>query len=181
MAKVYKRKKKNTVPVKDVEAKQNYTIRKLSNTVEIAPKIFIKFKNNSFSDLRKRLLKDISKEQFAVLLGKYETAGDIKIINVIDVKFAAVSDYHDQRHAFLKMKKEFIYDILAEIKKRYDADTIIDVHTHPFSKEFTSFSGVDDSDERSFCRFINDKFDDIHYASIVLSQKQYSARLWEIK
>ena len=59
-----------------------------------------------------------------------------------------------------------------------DAYTVIDVYTHPFSARGATFSGQDDVDERAFYRWLTDTLNNIHFASIVLSQNDYSARLW---
>jgi len=138
----------------------------------------IKFKQGEFSCLRVKLLEDISKEAFAILFGKKETIAGIVIINVIETKFLNATNYNSQSMSHLNIRKDFIYDILADITNRYDIDTIIDVHTHPFCKTKVGFSGVDDRDERTFFSFLNEKFDNINYASVVLSQEEYSARLW---
>jgi molybdopterin-synthase adenylyltransferase len=88
------------------------------------------------------------------------------------------SDYHHQSVALLRIKKDFIHQALVELTSRYDVDTIIDVHTHPFTQAGVSFSATDDGDEKTFFRFLKQKFEGIHYASIVFSQRRYSARVW---
>lgn len=100
------------------------------------------------------------------------------MINVIDLLFPGQSDYNQQSVAFLRIKKDFIHKALVELTNRYDVDTIIDVHTHPFTQGGVSFSATDDGDEKTFFRFLNEKFAGIHYASIVFSQRKYSARVW---
>lgn len=139
---------------------------------------FIKFKMSDFRELRRRLLRDLSIEYYAVLLGKYEQIGGYQFINIYDLRFLEHSDYGDQSGAFLRIKKEFIHKILIELTNRYDVDSIVDVHTHPFSKKHTGFSGVDDGDEIEFIQFLDEKFEGLHYGSIVLSQTEYSARIW---
>src|SRR3989441_6351841 len=138
----------------------------------------IKFKHGDLACLRKRLLTDLSREHFAVLLGKTQKINGYTIINVIDLLFPAQSDYTQQSGAFLRIKKDFIHKALVELTNRYDVDTIIDVHTHPFSQAAVSFSATDDGDEQTFFRFLNETFEGIHYASIVFSQRKYSARVW---
>src|SRR2546429_9287828 len=91
-------------------------------------------------------------------------------------QFPAQSDYTQQSVALLRIKKDFIHKALVELTNRYDVDTIIDVHTHPFSQAHVSFSATDDGDEQTFFRFLNETFEGIHYASIVFSQRKYSAR-----
>src|SRR5438105_4691265 len=140
----------------------------------------IKFQNGHLEELRARLLEDLSKEHFAVLLGKTQKIDGYTIINVIDLWFPQQSDYNQQNVAFLRIKKDFIHKALVELTNRYDVDTIIDVHTHPFSEGKVSFSATDDGDEKTFFRFLKEKFEGINYASIVFSQKRYSARVWTL-
>jgi hypothetical protein len=127
----------------------------------------LKFKQGEFSRLRERLLEDLSNEHFAILFGKMEIVNGIHIINVIETRFLKNTDYNAQNKAHLNIKKELIYYILIDINNRYDVDTIIDVHTHPFSISSVAFSAVDDKDEKTFFLFLKDKFDDINYASVV--------------
>lgn len=148
------------------------------NKIDSNGRISIRFKNTDLSKLRNRLLNDLENEQFAILLGKKETVANLTIIKVIDLKFPSEDDYLGKSLTHLSLDKEFIGSILTELTNREDIDTIIDVHTHPFSKNSVSFSGVDDRDEKQFTEFLNDKFENIHYASIVFSQREYSAREW---
>jgi len=143
-------------------------------------KYLIKFKHGDLEALRARLLKDLSREHFAVLLGKTQKIDGYTIINVIDLLFPKQADYNQQSVAFLRIKKDFIHKALVELTNRYDVDTIIDVHTHPFTEGRVSFSATDDGDERTFFRFLKEKFEGIHYASIVFSQRRYSARVWTL-
>src|SRR6266568_4335368 len=138
----------------------------------------IKFKQGDLEHLRARVLEDLSREHFAVLLGKTQKIDGNTIINVIDLLFLDRSDYSQQSVAFLRIKKDFIHKALVELTNRYDVDTIIDVHTHPFTQGGVSFSATDDGDEKTFFQFLNQKFAGIHYASIVFSQSKYSARVW---
>src|SRR6266704_4779812 len=138
----------------------------------------IKFKHGGLACLRERLLEDLSREHFAVLLGKTQKINGYTIINVVDLLFPARSDYNHQSVALLRIKKDFIHKALVELTSRYDVDTIIDVHTHPFSQGGVAFSATDDGDEHTFFQFLNQKFAGIHYASIVFSQSNCSARVW---
>jgi molybdopterin-synthase adenylyltransferase len=103
----------------------------------------IKFKHGDLEYLRGRLLEDLSKEHFAVLLGKTRKIDGCTIINIVDLLFPAQADYNTQNVAFLRIKKDFIHAALAEVTSRYDVDTIIDVHTHPFSQGRVAFSATE--------------------------------------
>ena len=140
----------------------------------------IKFKHGDLACLRGKLLEDLSREHFAVLLGKTQKINGHTIITVVDMLFPARADYNHQSVALLRIKKDFIHKALAELTSRYDVDTIIDVHTHPFTQAGVSFSSTDDDDERTFFRFLKKTFDGMHYASIVFSQRKYSARVWVV-
>ncbi|MCP5494002.1 MAG: hypothetical protein H7A23_05550 [Leptospiraceae bacterium] len=141
----------------------------------------IKFRNGDLRLLRERLLEDLSHEYFAILLGKRRNIGGKTIITIHDIKIPGNRDYNGQSVASLNIKKGFVHQALGELTNRSDVDTMIDVHTHPFSRKHVGFSGVDDGDEKRFFRFLKEKFDNIHYASIVFSQGEYSAILWSLK
>ncbi len=140
----------------------------------------IKFKFGDLACLRARLLADLSREHFAVLLGKTQKINGHTVIKVIDLLFPVPSDYNQQSVAFLRIKKDFIHKALVELTQRYDVDTIIDIHTHPFTPAHVSFSATDNGDEKTFFRFLHEKFEGINYASIVFSQRRYSARVWTL-
>src|SRR5712692_9954390 len=146
--------------------------------VSTRARYLIKFKHGDLACLRERLLADISREHFAVLLGKTQKINGYMIINVIDLLYTSRSEYTHQSVALLRIKKEFIHKALVELTNRYDVDTIIDVHTHPFTQGIVAFSATDDGDEKTFFRFLEETFKGIHYASIVFSQSKYSARVW---
>jgi molybdopterin/thiamine biosynthesis adenylyltransferase len=149
--------------------------------VTTRPRYLIKFQQGDLASLRERLLADHSREHFAVLLGKTRTVGGLTIMTVIDQLFPAPADYQQQSIAHLQMNKAFIHRILAELTQRYDVDTLIDVHTHPFTHTRVSFSATDDEDERRFFQFLTGTFAGICYASVVFSQTRYAARVWTHK
>lgn len=155
---------------------------KIRRTVRIRPgsgHTSIRFSVGAFRELRNRLLADLSHETFAVLLGRHESIGNLSIINVVEARFLVAGDYEHQSLASLEIKKSFVHSVLVEVMERLDVDTLVDVHTHPFSRGHVYFSGTDDADERNFSRFLHDRFGDaVSYASIVLSQSDYSARVW---
>lgn len=168
---------------KKLHKRSNNTENTVVSTCSESPqrKYFIKFKNGELRSLRKNLLKDLSKEYHAILLGKTVSIGGSSILNVYDARLLRSSDYENQSPAFLRLKKDFVHKTLVELTHRLDVDTMIDVHTHPFSESSANFSGIDDNDEKVFSTFLFERFNGIHYASIVLSQTQYSSRIWTIE
>lgn len=139
----------------------------------------IRFPQGMFSDIRARLLQDKDREAFAMLLGRRTTVGNQSIIKVTNLCLPGPEDYEDQSLCSLRIKREFVYEQLVKMQLDGTADTLIDVHTHPFCGEGVAFSGVDDQDERDFHRWLAGTLDGVHYASIVLSNSDYSARTWE--
>ena len=143
--------------------------------------VVIKFKNQDFSRLRAQLLADSSREYYACLLGKKHFVDDLCIITVADIYFADSQYYRNQSVAALRVSGEFLRERLLELDRRIDVDTMIDVHTHPFSESNVWFSGTDDRDEINFVKYLHDQgAENIFYASIVLSQTDYKARYWQM-
>jgi len=140
----------------------------------------IRFKNQELRKLRERMLSDLSNEYYACLLGKRRDIGDLCVITVVEARFPKVDSYKQQAGASLRVSGEFLRSTLLELEERIDVDTLIDVHTHPFSKRDVWFSGTDSQDEKDFLRYMRGEGLSIGLASIVLSQTDYRARLWEI-
>jgi molybdopterin-synthase adenylyltransferase len=138
----------------------------------------LRFPQGLFAELREHLLNDLDQEHFALLLGQRELVGELTIIKIVTVRYPTTEDYMSQGRAHLRLKREYIYRVLLEMQQRGDVDTLIDVHTHPFSAHSVAFSGVDDHDEIAFHRWLMKTLDNVNYASIVLSQSDYSARHW---
>ena len=144
-------------------------------------KYLIKFPNQALTELRKNLLADLTNEYYACLLAKTHIISDLCIITVIEAVYPDLSYYKRQGTASLKVSWDFMREVLTEADSRLDVNTVIDVHTHPFSEASAWFSGTDDRDEETFARYLHDKAPDLHYASIVFSQTTYQARYWEVK
>jgi len=141
----------------------------------------IRFPQGMFPELRNRLIADLERETFALLLGKRTLVGSLCVIKVVEVVHPTPDDYDGQSLMSLRLKREFVYRQLVRLQQQWDVDALIDVHTHPFCRAGAAFSGADDRDERDFARWLNDTLDDVGYASIVLSQSDYAARVWEIQ
>ena len=139
----------------------------------------IKFQNQALNELRGNLLADLSNEYYACLLAKTHVIGDLCIMAVLEAVYPDSSFYKGQDTATLRISWDFMREVLTEADSRIDVDTVIDVHTHPFSLASAWFSGVDDRDEENFARYLHDKAPNLRYASIVFSQKTYQARYWD--
>lgn len=140
----------------------------------------IRFAQGAFAALRARLRADAPREAFAVLLARRETVGEQVMLKVIETRYPQAADYLAQEGAHLRLRRDYVHQVLCEVNERWDVDTLIDVHTHPFCPVGAAFSGVDDADEQRFLRFLDETFEGLHYASIVLSASDYAARLWQM-
>jgi molybdopterin/thiamine biosynthesis adenylyltransferase len=140
----------------------------------------IRFPQGMFPELRNRLLAERDRETFALLLGKRTVADSLCVIRVVEIVHPGTEDYEAQNLMSLRLKREFVYQQLVRMQERCGVDTVIDVHTHPFCQSEVAFSGVDDRDEIDFKQWLSDTLDNVSYASIVLSQSDYAARVWEM-
>jgi molybdopterin/thiamine biosynthesis adenylyltransferase len=141
----------------------------------------IRFPQGMFPELRNTLIADLERETFALLLGRRTAIGDLIVIKVMEVVYPTPEDYEGQSLMSLRLKREFVYRQLVRMQEQGNVDTLIDVHTHPFCRDGVAFSSIDDQDEREFVRWLNDTLDGVAYASIVLSQSDYGARVWDMQ
>jgi molybdopterin/thiamine biosynthesis adenylyltransferase len=140
----------------------------------------IRFPQGLFPELRHRLLDGQECETFALLLGKCTSTDGHMVVRVGEVIYPRSDDYAGQSVASLRLNREFIYRHLVRMQQESRYDTVIDVHTHPFCQSAASFSAVDDEDEIVFHHWLSETLGAVGYASIVLSQSDYSARVWEM-
>ena len=139
----------------------------------------IRFRHGDWGMVRKTMLADREIESFAVGLASRQDISGTTVIVVHEIRFPAAEDYESRSLGHVKLRKEFIHRMLVEAVSRLDVDTIVDIHTHPQDTDHVCFSSIDNRDEERFSRFLA-RFDNINYASIVLSGERYQARLWEI-
>ena len=140
-------------------------------------KVYVRFKNQGLARLRNAMLRDSSRECFAVLLAKRQQAGHVTVFTVVESVFPASDLYNDRSLSHLQVHEDFIKYILTEIYERVDVDTIIQCHTHPFSEKDAWFSPTDDQDDSKFAAYLHEVTGNaIHFLSIVFSQKEYKAR-----
>ncbi|MCL2147266.1 MAG: ThiF family adenylyltransferase [Synergistaceae bacterium] len=140
----------------------------------------IRFANQALNELREKLLGDPSKEYYACLLAKRQVIKDLCVLAVVEAVFPTEEQYKNQNGAYLRVDGAFAGGILQEIDGRIDVDTLIEVHTHPFSEDDAWFSGTDDNDESGFAKYLHKEEPNTSYASIVFSKTAYKARMWEI-
>lgn len=171
----------NTPPLSlSEEKKAANTVTRSARPLPYAIKS-IRFQDKQFEQLRERMLCDLEREQFCVLLGRAESYRDGSCVNVVEICYPDPESYVSHGLTHVSPSKAFIYQALRKLQERADVDTVIDVHTHPFAPNQVSFSSIDDRDEEKFMAYLDEKFPQVHYLSIVLSQQSYDARAWEIK
>lgn len=139
----------------------------------------IRFPHGLLGFLRRSLLADTREERFALLLARRAVSPSGKVVFVVsEAQLPGEADIESAARFHVRPSRAFIASVLAEVQNRPDVDCIVDVHTHPFSDRGI-FSGIDDEDERSFCRCLHEEVDGgIGYASVVLGTETCSARLW---
>ena len=169
----------NDYLISEVSMKKRNSVRKNLKPLDLRT-IEIRFANQELSLLRNNLLKDLSNEYFACLLAKRSIIKDLCVYTVVEAVYPNLDVYKNQGGASLRIDGKFMRKVLLDVDSRIDVDTVIDVHTHPFTSMNAWFSSTDDQDEGNFAKFLNEESGDIHYASIVLTQSSYKARAWEI-
>lgn len=141
------------------------------------PESIIRFPQGKLHELRDELLRDSSCEAFAILLARKQEIAGHWIMVVRDIRYPGPGEYVHRSHTCVSMEKSFIHRIMAETQRRPDVDSLIDVHTHPFTDQ-AWFSGQDNADEAGFTKFLARERLNFNYGSIILSQKAGLARLW---
>jgi len=144
----------------------------------MSQKIELKFKHLEFAQMRQWMLKDHSKESYAIAMCKTEVSNQTSIIKVIEVRYPNDDDYDQQHHAYLEVSQNFPSVVLNEINQRMDLDTMIEIHTHPFMGGIPHFSHVDDQDEKRLSSWVHKEMGKVNYGSVLLSTDCYSFRMW---
>lgn len=140
----------------------------------------IRFKKNSLNKILKKLFLTKDKEQFCMILAKKEVINQFVILKEIEVFYPKESDILSCSLTHISIKKDFIYRILLEFNQRVDIDTLIEIHTHPFLQlnDKVTFSSTDDEDEINFNDYLKFNYPNINYASVVISNNSYEARIY---
>ncbi|MGL5778690.1 ThiF family adenylyltransferase [Cetobacterium sp.] len=140
----------------------------------------IRFKKNSLNKILKNLFLTKDKEQFCMILAKKEVINQFVILKEIEVFYPKERDILSCSLTHISIKKDFIYRMLLEFNQRVDIDTLIEIHTHPFLQlnDKVTFSSIDDEDEINFNDYLKFNYPNINYASVVISNNSYEARIY---
>jgi hypothetical protein len=136
----------------------------------------IRFPHGKLKELRETLLCDTSREAFALLLARTEEINGHSISVVRGCRLPSEDDFVRRSSACVDVDRRFFHDAMIEAQRRPDVNTIIDVHTHPFTDE-AWFSGQDDYDECNFSRYLTKNALDFKYGSVVFGRRETRARM----
>jgi molybdopterin/thiamine biosynthesis adenylyltransferase len=128
-----------------------------------------------------RAYHDISDERISFLFGRAVRRGERTVILLSEAPILPADDcYHSRGSAHLRLHKDVTAALLYDFY-RSDDDVLCNIHSHPFSRRGTSFSGVDDRDDTRLDRFLRPKVEKTgrHFLnlSIVLDKESFDARL----
>lgn len=84
-------------------------------------------------------------------------------------------DYEIQTLTGVKLRPGILKNILVECERLNLS--LIDIHSHPFSDDYVSFSSTDDNDEREKAEWISKNMPNVAFGSMVLAKNAVSARL----
>ena len=140
----------------------------------------IRFKKNILNQICTKLFATEDKEQFCIILAKKEQFKKCTIFKEVEVLYPKKDEILSSSLTHISIKKDFIYKAIRKFKYRKDIDTLIEVHTHPFSMsdDKLAFSCIDDKDEKEFYKYLKENNSEINYGSIVLSKSSYEGRIY---
>lgn len=140
----------------------------------------IRFAHGACAALRQSLLRDSTREHFAMLTARRESSPDGREIFVIqEVFMAEKGDILASGLCHVRPSREFVARVLSAAQRDMRVNAVFDVHTHPFC-DGARFSGIDDADERRFSLWLRERFGQTPvYGSIVFSRSAYEARIWD--
>lgn len=127
--------------------------------------------------LKEHILGDRSKEQMAITLcGVNRLKDEIRLL-CRHLMLLPSNAFVKQSSAYLELSKEAQSYVL---RMAYDEGlSQVDWHTHPGDGQFIGFSGVDDHHEARMAKYLNEKIPGTFYASVVMNQNAFDARIWE--
>jgi molybdopterin/thiamine biosynthesis adenylyltransferase/proteasome lid subunit RPN8/RPN11 len=125
------------------------------------------------STLRSNLLKQ-KKETCAVLYGKaVEVSGKLARIVVRESDHPQSEAYTVRTSTRVQLRPEFVAEVGQ--RARRNNESVIFVHTHPFS--LNEFSAIDDAGETELAAFLNRRIPEVAHAALLLTPEASIARV----
>lgn len=125
------------------------------------------------STLRSNLLKH-EKETCAVLYGRaVEISGKLARIVVRESDHPESSAYSERTSVRVQLRPEFVAEVVQRARRK--KDSVIFVHTHPFS--LNRFSAIDDAGESELAVFLKQRIPEVAHAALLLTPETSIARI----
>jgi hypothetical protein len=137
--------------------------------------IRVVFTRRDYDVLREHLLDDLSKEQAAFMPAGYVVEGEEVVLLVRGVVPVPPGGFLAQSGGYLEVSPEFLAPIVKQCRE--EGLALIDVHTHPFSRGATSFSGIDDGGDARLVPKVLARLRAPFYGSLVFSQTSVDGRI----
>ena len=124
------------------------------------------------STLRSNLLKH-KRETCAVLYGRAVKVSDrLARIVVRESDHPQLSAYSERTSVRVQLRPEFVAEVVQ--RARRNKESVIFVHTHPFS--LNEFSAIDDAGESELAAFLNQRIPEVAHAALLLTPEASIAR-----
>jgi molybdopterin-synthase adenylyltransferase len=121
------------------------------------------------------LFADKAREYACYLLCGHRRSGRLTRLFANHLFLPEPSDYVHQSVASVHVSQSVLAELLRECKRL--GLSLIDLHSHPFSKHDVAFSGVDEADEIEKAAWFAEHLPQCFYGSIVLGTHSHQARI----
>jgi len=129
-----------------------------------------------FPQIKECLFQDLSKEQVCYLLCGHTIIGSTLRLLSCYLVIPDESDYVGHSRVSVKIKQEFLVNILKECERL--KLSLIDIHSHPFSTDSVAFSGTDEVDENEKAEWFRRNLPDCYFGSIVMGTNSHQSRIY---
>lgn len=129
-----------------------------------------------FCSVREHMLSDQTREQFGIILASHNFAeGHLRLLARAYLKPTA-KDLDYAHYTGIRTTRQYNNAVLKRAVE--DRLSLIHVHSHPFTDQNVSFSGIDDHSEREEATWLHQHFPSVMLGSIVMGQSSLEARVW---
>jgi molybdopterin/thiamine biosynthesis adenylyltransferase len=135
----------------------------------------IAFPEKMFTELKKHLLQNRKEQLASILCGINKTENQTRFLCKEIIK-AGPEDLEYNSTVRVRAKKEYRKRILTACLE--ENLSILDCHSHPFSSAHVNFSSIDDGNDFENLTYISEKIPEIHCGSMVFSQNDFKARIY---